>query len=410
MNAPQPLLPYGRQTLDEEDILAVADVLRSPWLTCGPVVERFEAAFAGAVGATHAVACSNGTAALHLACRALGLRPGDAAVVPSITFIATANAARYCGAEVVLADVDAQTGLLTEATLRAAVARARARGLRVKMVLPVHLNGQVCEMPAIAEAAAELDLAVIEDACHAVGSEYGCAEGDPIRVGSCRHAAATVFSFHPVKTLTMGEGGAVTTADPALAARVSSLRNHAAVREPEAFENADLAFDANGRANPWYVEFQDLGHNYRATDIACALGLSQLRKLDRFVAARQGLAGCYRQRLANLGPIVKPVGRAPSCRPAWHLAVAMIDFAAARIGRGDLMRRLAACGIGSQVHYVPLHLQPCFRRRYGAQSLPGAEAYYERCLSLPLFPAMTATDVDRVVDALASCLCIEELA
>lgn len=410
MNALQPRLPYGRQTVDEDDILAVVDVLRSPWLTCGPVVEQFEDALAGAVGAAHAVACSSGTAALHLACRALGLGPGDAAVVPAITFIATANAARYCGAEVVLADVDAQTGMLTEQSLRAAVARARLGGLRPKVVLPVHLNGQVCEMPAIAAAARELDLTVIDDACHAVGSEYSDSTGKSVRVGACQHAAATVFSFHPVKTLTMGEGGAITTADPVLAARLRALRNHAAVREPAAFENTDLAFDANGRTNPWYVEFQDLGHNYRATDIACALGLSQLRKFDHFVAARRGLAGCYQERLASLGGVVAPIGRAPSCSPAWHLAVAMIDFAAAGIGRGDVMRYLAACGIGSQVHYVPLHLQPCFRHRYGAQSLHGAEAYYARCLSLPLFPAMTATDVDRVVDVLASCLHLEEAA
>jgi len=404
MNEARPLCTYGRHTIDEDDVAAVATILRSPWLTCGPVVDQFEAAFAAAVAAPHAVACSSGTAALHLACHALDLGPGDAAVVPAITFVATANAARYCGAEVAFADVDPHTGLLTEASLIAAAARARAAGLRPKVVLPVHLNGQVCAVPDLAATAGELGLAMIEDACHAIGSEYRPGDGEWIRVGAARHSAATVFSLHPVKTLTMGEGGVVTTRDPRLAARLRLLRNHAAVRDAASFESADLAFDPQGAVNPWYMEFQETGLNYRASEIACGLGLSQLGKLDRFVTARQGLAGCYRERLANFGPLVAPIGRAPSCHPAWHLSVALIDFAAAGIGRGTVMRRLAASGIGTQVHYVPLHLQPCFRRRYGALSLPGAEAYYARCLSLPLFPTMTAEDVDRVVDALSGCL------
>jgi dTDP-4-amino-4,6-dideoxygalactose transaminase len=269
--------------------------------------------------------------------------------------------------------------------------------------VPVHLNGQVCAMPEIALAAAGFRLSVVEDACHALGGECLSADGSWLRVGSCRHSTMTVFSLHPVKTLTMGEGGVVTTNDPALANRLRRLRNHGVVRDASAFENDALAF-ADGAQNPWYMEFQELGFNYRASDLQCALGLSQLAKLDRFVTARRGLAGCYRERLPVLSPFVTVVKRAPNCRPAWHLAVAMIDFEAAGVSRGELMRRLAAQGIGSQVHYVPLHLQPCYGRSHGGLSLPGAERYYARCLSLPLFPTMSACDVERVIDALDTCL------
>lgn len=404
MSASPPLLPYGRQTIEEDDIAAVTAVLRSPSLTCGPMVEHFETAFAKAVGAAHAVVCANGTAALHLANAALDLGPGDAVIVPAMTFVATANAARFCDAEVIFADVDADTGLMSADQLAAAFVRARAVGLRPKAVVPVHLNGQVCAMPEIAPAAAGFGLSVIEDACHALGGEYLSADGSWLRVGSCRHSTMTVFSLHPVKTVTMGEGGVVTTNDPALANRLRRLRNHGVVRDASAFENDALAFDADGAANPWYMEFQELGFNYRASDLQCALGLSQLAKLDRFVTARRGLAGCYRERLTSVAPFVTAVGRARGCHPAWHLAVAMIDFEAAGISRGALMRRLARCGIGSQVHYVPLHLQPCYRRHHGDLRLPGAERYYARCLSLPLFPTMSACDVGRVIDALRSCL------
>ncbi len=408
MTSLPPLLPYGRQTIDEDDVAAVAAVLRSSSLTCGPMVEQFEQAFAAAVGAAHAIVCANGTAALHLANAALDLGPDDAVIVPAVTFVATANAARFCGAEVVFADVDAETGLMTAGHLDEAFGRARAAGLQPKAVVPVHLNGQACAMPAISRAAAGFGLSVIEDACHALGGEYVSASGAWVRIGSCHDAAMTIFSLHPVKTLTMGEGGVVTTNDAALARRLRRLRNHGVVREPSDFENDALAFDANGTANPWYIEFQEIGFNYRASDIQCALGLSQLGKLDRFVTARRGLAGYYRERLASVAPFVTSVGRAPDCHPAWHLAVAMIDFKAAGISRGTLMRRLADRGIGSQVHYVPLHLQPCYRRHHGDLSLPGADRYYARCLSLPLFPTMSACDVDRVVDFLVSGLKCEE--
>ena len=389
-----PFLPYGRQSVDEDDIARVSDVLRGDWLTTGPTVAALEEAFAACVGARFAVACSSGTAALHLAALALGLEPGDRAVVPTLTFLATANAARYVGAEVVFSDVAADSGLAAAEHLEAALEDAPANS--VKALFPVHLNGQCADSEAIADVAGRHGLMVVEDACHALGTTFRSAA-----VGACRHAHMAVFSLHPVKAVTMGEGGVVTTNDPALDARLRRFRNHGMVHEASAFENADRAFDGDGEANPWYYEMPEVGFNYRASDIHCALGLGQLDKLDRFAAARRDLARHYDRALERLAPLVLPIERTPDCDPVWHLYVALIDFAAAGVSRSALMRRLRSLGIGTQVHYLPVHLQPYYLRRYGERHLPGAEAYYRHCLSLPFFPAMQAADVERVVDALA---------
>ena len=398
----KPFLPYGRQLIEDDDVAAVAAVLKSDFLTTGPVVGAFEGAFAGRVGARHAVACSSGTAALHLAAMALDLGPGDAVIVPSLTFVATANAARFVGAEVVFADVDADSGLMPAENLGQALSRAGKAGARVKAVFPVHLNGQCVDMEAIAGLARKHDLRIVEDACHALGGAYGRGDGAP-PVGSCAHAEAAAFSFHPVKAIAMGEGGIVTTNDADLHSRLLRLRNHGLVREASGFENADLALDATGAPNPWYYEMPEPGFNYRASDIHCALGLSQLGKLDRFVAARDALVARYDAALAPLAPAIRPLSRTTAGRPAWHLYVVLIEFEAIGRERSAVMSRLREAGVGSQVHYLPVHLQPYYRKRYGALALPGAERYYARALSLPLFPDMSEQDVDRVVAALAGC-------
>lgn len=400
--AAEPFLPYGRQLVDEDDIAAVTAVLRSDRLTTGPAVQAFEETLAGRVGAAHAVSCSSGTAALHLAALALGLGPDDRVVVPTLTFLATANAVRYVGADVVFADVDPETGLMGDSQLRDALARATDG--TVKAVFPVHLAGQCAAMERIAAVAADRGLRVVEDACHAIGSTYEIRHGELIPVGSCRHGDMTVFSFHPVKTVTMGEGGVVTTNDRELYHRLVRLRNHGMVRDASAFEQADLAFDREGEANPWYYELQQLGYNYRSSDLNCALGLSQLRKLDRFVADRRALVARYDALLAPLAPIVRPLGRVAGCRPAWHLYTVLIDFKVAAVERATVMRRLREAGIGTQVHYLPVHMQPYYRRRYGEQRLVGAETYYGRSLSLPLFAGMEERDVERVAGALARSL------
>lgn len=392
-------LPYGRHQIDEDDIAAVMSVLRSDSLTGGPVVSEFEQAFAARVGAGFAVACANGTAGLHLAAMALGLGPDDAVIVPTLTFLATANAARYVAAEVTFADVDPATGLMRPEDLQAAFARASTP--KARATIPVHLNGQCVDMESVAEFAGRHGLRIIEDACHAIGATYRTRSGEEVRVGACRHSDMAVFSLHPVKTIAMGEGGVVTTNDPDLHAALLRLRNHGMVREASCFVQPEEAFDAEGRPNPWYYEMPEPGYNYRASEIHCALGLSQLRKLDHFLARRRELADTYDRALAPLAPMVQPIPRVAGCTSGWHLYVVQIDFKAVGASRATLMRELLGRGIGTQVHYLPVHRQPYYRSRYGNTLLPGADAYYAACLSLPFFPAMSDDEVERVVATLA---------
>ncbi len=381
------VLPYGRQTIEDDDIAAVAAALRADFLTTGPTVDAFEQAFAGTVGAQHAVACINGTAALHLAMLALDVQPGEVCVVPSVTFLATANCVRYVGAEVVFADVDPESGLLTPVGVAEAIARAGSR--KVRAVLPVHLRGDVADLPGLAAEAAKVGVVLVEDAPHAVGSTAVFGDTTEI-VGDVRHSAMATFSFHPVKTLTTGEGGMVTTNDADLARRLRKLRSHGMER-PEG-------------AEPWWYEMVEPGFNYRLPDILCALGLSQLAKLPRFVARRQVLAARYAEALAPLAPAVRLAASPAWSRPALHLMTVLIDFKGLGRPRGAVMEALKARGVGSQVHYIPVHRQPYFKERYGALELPGAEAWYARCLSLPLYPSMADGDVDRVAEALREAL------
>ena len=381
------MLPYGRQTIDEDDIAAVAQALRGDFLTTGPTVEAFEDAFADQVGAQHAVACSNGTAALHLAMLALEVQPGEAVIAPSITFLATANCARFVGAEVVFADVDPQTGLMTPETL--AQAMTRLEGRRLRAVLPVHLRGDTAELPALEAMAKSANAVLVEDAPHALGSSLKF--GNTMqRVGDCAHSAMATFSFHPVKTIATGEGGMVTTNDARLAERLRRLRSHGMIRPQD--------------GDPWWYEMPEIGFNYRLPDILCALGISQLAKLDAFAARRRALAARYEAALKPLAPLVVQASRPDWSDPVLHLMVALIDFQAAGRTRREVVEALRARGVGTQVHYIPVHTQPYYRERYGALELPGASAWYERCLSLPLYPGMADDDVDRVVAALADVL------
>ncbi|MCB1509489.1 MAG: UDP-4-amino-4,6-dideoxy-N-acetyl-beta-L-altrosamine transaminase [Hyphomicrobiaceae bacterium] len=397
----RPIIPYGRQSIDEDDIRAVADVLRGDYLTTGPAVAAFEEAFAARVGAKYAVACSNGTAALHLAAMAIGLGAGDTAVVPTLTFLATANGPHYTGADVVFADADPTTALMTPETIRAALDRA---GPNVRALFVVHMNGQCCDMEAIGRIARERGITLIEDACHAVGTRYKTASGAWHEIGACAHADMACFSLHPVKTLTMGEGGVVTTNDPEKYERMCRLRSHGMVREPDLYQNRDLAFAASGQPNPWYYEMPEVGYNYRATDMQCALGSSQLRKLDGFIARRKELAAAYDRHFAGRNGNFTAFGRHAYCDPALHLYVLLIDFEAVGKDRAQVMRELLDRRVGTQVHYLPVHRQPYYVSRYGAQSLPGADAYYARALSIPLFPAMTEADVAHVVESIEAVL------
>lgn len=390
-------LPYGRHSIDQADIDAVTDVLRNGALTCGPKISEFETAFAQYIGANEAVVCSNGTAALHLAVMAAGLAEGDIAVVPSITFLATANAVRMTGAEVCFADVDPDNGLMSVDGFKRAVAGSIKKP---KAVLPVHMNGQSGEMAKIAEFARANDIKIITDCCHALGADY-VGGGKP---GDGKFEDFGTFSLHPVKSIAMGEGGVVTTSDPEAAQRMRMLRGHAMEKTPEEWINTSEGHADSGGVNPWYYEMQFLAYNYRATDIQCALGLSQLKKLPDFIAKRRQVADWYDEHLTGVSNLLKPIDRSPQALSAWHLYPVKIDFAAAGMDRATVMEQLAAANIGTQVHYVPVSNQPYYTQRYGQQNLPGAEAYYRQVLSLPIFPDMTEDDVARVAAALRQIL------
>jgi perosamine synthetase len=384
------MLPYGRQWIDDADIAAVVDVLRGDWLTGGPAVAAFEAAVAAHVGARHVVAVSNGTAALHAAAAVAGLGPGDRVAVPAITFLASANCARYVGADPVFVDVDPATGLIDLDDL----ARVAEGGLAA--IVPVHLTGRSVDLDGVAAIAAATGAVVIEDAAHALGARYKGA-----KIGGSGRSAMTTFSFHPVKHATTGEGGAIATDDDALADALMRFRSHGMTKDP-----ALLSVPSPG---PWYYEAPTSGYNYRITDLQCALGVSQLRRLDGFLSRRRDLVRRYNAALAGFAQIV-PNGTGSAGADgiddnAWHLYSVRIDFAALGTDRGTVMNALAQRGVGTQVHYIPLTMQPCFKafvadpRRY-----PGAQTYYDRTLSLPLFPAMSEADVDRVVAILVHVL------
>jgi len=387
------ILPYGRHQIDEDDIDAVVKVLRGGALTSGPKAAEFEAAFAAKVGTKEAVVCSNGTTALHLAAIGSGLGPSDTAIVPTVTFLSTANAVRMTGADVLFADVDPDTGLLTPDTLLAAYEKAKGP---VKAVLPVHLNGQCADMSAISQIAKNNRSKVITDCCHALGAEYASAG----RPGDGQFEELACFSLHPVKSIAMGEGGMVTTNCSDMADRMRLLRGHDMKRDPREWVLEDTSFGANGDANPWVYEMHELGYNYRAPDILCALGMSQLKKLDGFIARRREIAALYDAALAPLHNYLQPVPRTAAAESAWHLYPVLIDFKAMGKERAQVMRELQSLEVGTQVHYIPVSDQPYYRGLYGVQDFPGARAYYGRVLSLPIFPAMRDEDVSRVGSAL----------
>ena len=380
-----PFLPYGRQDISEADIAAVVAVLRSDFLTQGPEVERFEQALAEATGARFAVAYSHGTAALFGACFAAGVTAGDEVITSPITFAASANCAAYLGARPVFADIEPVAATLDPNAF------ARAITPRTKAVIPVHFTGQPADLAAIHAIARSHGIAVIEDAAHALGATY---RGRPIGGSSLSDMA--ILSFHPVKHVTTGEGGAVTTDDAELADRLRRFRNHGIERDPTRFSIPS--------PGPWYHEMQVLGHNFRLTDMQAALGRSQMQRLPAFVARRRELAARYEQLLADL-PGVSPLGHLPEGVNSYHLFVVRIDFAGLGRTRAAVMDALRARNIGTQVHYIP-----CYRHPYHAQAgwlpqdFPNAEAYYAQALSLPMYPALTDADIERVVADLRAVL------
>jgi len=379
----KPLLTYGRQWIDNDDVAAVSAVLRGNWLTQGPNIEKFERAVADYCGAKYAVAVANGTAALHAACHAAGLRNGDELITSSMTFAATANAALFCGARPVFADILPDTLCIDPEQVAAKI------GPKTKAIAPVDFAGQPCDYGRLVEIALQNNLLLIEDGCHALGARH---RGR--KVGSI--ADMTVFSFHPVKHIAAGEGGMVLTDNEDFYAILKSFRTHGITKDPAV---------RSQQPGPWYYEMTDLGWNYRLTDIQSALGLSQMRRLDEFVARRRDIAALYDELLADL-PLLTPQQQADYAESSYHLYVVRIDFEAAGITRKQVFVRLAEAGIIPQVHYIPVHLHPYYRRHLGTKpgDFPVAESYYEQALSLPMYPRLTDDDVRRVVEELRAIL------
>jgi UDP-4-amino-4,6-dideoxy-N-acetyl-beta-L-altrosamine transaminase len=373
------MLGYGHQYIDDSDIQAVVDVLKSDYLTQGPAVERFEQEICRIVGAKYCVAVSNATAGLHIAVAVLGLETGDEGITTPNTFLSSANCMVYNRLKPVFADIDPQTYNIDSSEIEKHITD------KTKLLIPVHFAGLPCDMERISKIAKKNGLFVIEDAAHAIGSQYS----DGSYVGNCRYSDMTVFSFHPVKTITTGEGGAVTTNDEGLYKKLLMFRSHGTTKDPE------LLIVNPG---PWYYEMQILGFNYRMTDMQGALRYSQLQKLPFFKKRRREIVTKYNQAFADMRYLKIPYEPESVCS-CFHLYAVQIDFAALGKNRSQVMQELREKGVGTQVHYIPVPSQPYYKKVFGYEACPKAQAYYEKTLSLPLFPGMSDEDVNLVIDA-----------
>jgi UDP-4-amino-4,6-dideoxy-N-acetyl-beta-L-altrosamine transaminase len=385
----QPFMHYSCQQIDEDDIEAVITALRSDFLTQGSAIPAFEASLCAHTQAPHAVAVSSATAGLHITYMALGVTCGDHVWTSPMSFVATANAALYLGAHVDFVDVNKQTGNMCPHALANKLAKAQQTGTLPKLVTVVHYSGRACDMEAIYALKAQYGFALVEDAAHALGAAY--ANGKPI--GSDARSNATVFSFHPVKPITTGEGGAVITHDAHTAHTLRMLRSHGITRESNQFENKNMP--------AWYYEQQLLGYNYRITDIQAALGTSQMKKLNRFIAARRALAETYPTLLSGL-PLALPPADSYS---GWHLYVVHIQPESSGTHRDAVFEALRKQNIGANLHYMPIHLHPYYRKRgFSPGMFPTAERYFRHMLSIPLHPGLTTADQKRVADSLRAAL------
>lgn len=392
------MIPYGKQWIDDDDIKSVIDVLKGDWLTQGPKVNEFEKALAEYCDAAHAVVVSSGTAALHLACLAAGIQTGDEVIISPITFVASANCVLYCGGKPVFADVDANTFNIDVDEIN------RKINDKTKMIIPVHFAGLPCDMEEISKIARDHNLIVVEDACHALGAEWMDSAGQWHKTGSCSHSDMTVFSFHPVKHITTGEGGAILTNNATVYEKILLLRSHGITKNSDTFVRKGPAGSPN-TPEPWYYEMQDLGYNYRITDLQCALGLSQLKKNKAFVERRRSIAMRYDDAFQG-DKYITIQSQSTTSKNAYHLYAVQIEFESTDLSRALFINELNKKGIGSQVHYIPVHLQPYYMSTFGSKEgdYPIAEKYYRKALSLPLYPKMSDADVSRVINAVCDIL------
>jgi len=380
------MIPYGKQNINQADIDAVITVLNSDFLTQGPMAPRFERAVADHVQAQYAVAVNSATSALHLACLALDLGPGDWLWTSPNTFVASANCALYCGAKVDFVDIDPQTYNMSVEQLRSKLLQAEQLGRLPKIVVPVHFSGQSCDMAAIHKLGQQYGFRIIEDASHAIGGRY-----QDKMIGGCHYSDISVFSFHPVKIITSGEGGMALTNDSHLAERMGLLRSHGITRDVEKMSESAMG--------PWYYEQLGLGFNYRMTDIQAALGLSQMARIGEFVQRRQEIADIYDTALASM-PLILPFQNKDSTS-AFHLYVIQLDGQSTGFNRKTLYECLRKAGVGVNVHYIPVHTQPYYQKiGFSAGDYPEAEYYYQHALSLPIYASLTADEQARVIEAL----------
>lgn len=380
-------IPYGRQSISEDDIRAVVDVLRSDWLTQGPVVPAFEQAVASRCGAAHAVAMNSATSALHVACLAMDLGPGDLLWTSPITFVASANCARYCGADVDFVDIDPATSNLSVERLKEKLQHARHTGRLPKIVVPVHFSGLPCDMAAIHALSKEFGFRIIEDASHAIGARY---RGEP--VGNGNYSDITIFSFHPVKIITSAEGGMALSNDFRLVDRMRRLRSHGITREPEMMTHAP--------DGPWYYQQIELGFNYRMTELQAALGLSQISRLEEFIHRRRVLAQRYDELLSAL-PVTTP-RQSADADSSWHLYAIRLQTETCPVPHRQVFERLLDARLGVNLHYIPVHLHPYYQQLgFNKGDFPQSENFYAEAISLPLFPDLSEAQQDYIVDCVA---------
>ena len=382
-------LPYSRQSIDKEDIYEVTKTLKKDFITQGPKIYEFEKNFAKYVKAKYAVACATGTAALHIACQSLKLGKGRNLLTSPITFVASANCAQFLGADTHFADIDLDNYCISPSSLEKIL-----KNKKIDIVVVVHMSGHPADLEGINNLKKKYDFKIIEDACHALGSSY-----KNKKIGSCFYSDISTFSFHPVKPITTGEGGMVTTNSEKIYKSLLKFRTHGIHKNKDDFFNKDMAYDKIGNVNQWYYEMSDLGHNHRITDFQSALGNSQLKKIDKFIQARRKIAKIYNNGFSK-NKFIKVPKVNPNISHAYHLYTLLIDFKRINKSRNEIMKKLRDMNIGTQVLYIPVHLQPYYLKKYGFKigDFPNAENYYESCLSIPIFPNIQKREIDYVID------------